>query len=131
LKILATYCSKEKNESEELLPAHKRYQSKRIERLNAIASEKRMPFYILSGKFGLIKADHPIAYYDHLLIDSEVASHAKFVASQIIDNDITEIEFLSRTIEEDPQLASYHKCIQMTAEIANIHINIIHGTFQE
>lgn len=74
---------------------------------------------IFSGYFGLIHADQLLPDYDHLLRESQVEYHAKFVAVQIKENDITEIEFHSRTIEEDPQLAAYHKCLQMAAEIAD------------
>lgn len=86
---------------------------------------------IFSGYFGLIHADQLIPDYDHLLRESQVEYHAKFVAVQIEENGVTEIEFHSRTIEEDAQLNNYHNCIQMAAEIAKVPFTIVHRNFQE
>lgn len=131
MKILATYCSAKKDERLDLLPAYQRYKSRRIELILGKAQELDLPFMILSGQFGLIHFDQPLHYYDHLLRPYQVGSHAKTVAGQIIENEITEIEFHSRTIEEDPDIQAYYDCMRMACEIANIELQIIHDTFQE
>ena len=95
------------------------------------AESDGLTFMIFSGYFGLIHADQPLPDYDHLLRGSQVEYHAKFVAVQIEENGITEIEFISRTIEEDPQLSAYHRCIEMAAQIANVPVTIVHRKFQE
>ena len=131
MKILATYCSAEKDERLDLLPAFQRYQSKRINLVMGKAQELGIPFMIISGQFGLIRFDHPLPYYDHLLRPDKVGDHAKFVAGHITKIKITEIEFYSRKIEHDPNLQAYHDCMRMACEIAQIELQIIHDTFQE
>lgn len=131
MKILATYCSAKKNEQLDLLPAYKRYQSERIKLVMAKAEGQNVPFMIFSGEFGLIHFDQPLPYYDHLLRPDQVEHHAKFVAVQITENNITEIQFYSRSIEEDPNLQAYHDCMKMASDIAEIELRIIHDTFQE
>ncbi len=131
MKILATYCSAEKDKRVDLLPAYQRYNSERILDVKAEAESQDLTFMIFSGYFGLIHADQPIPDYDHLLRESQVEYHAKFVAVQIEENGVTDIEFHSRTIEEDPQLNNYHNCIQMAAEIAKVPVTIVHRNFQE
>jgi hypothetical protein len=131
LKILATYCSAQKDEQLDPLPAYQRYQSDRIKIVIAKAEDQNVSFMILSGKFGLIHFDQPLPYYDHLLKPFEVEEHANFVAMQITENGISEIEFYSRSIEEDPNLQAYHDCMKQACQLAKVSLNVIHDTFQE
>ena len=131
MKVISTYCSAEKDKRIDLIPAYQRYTSERIACLKSEAKSQGTTFMILSGKFGLIHADHPLPNYNHLLRESQVEYQAKFVAVQIEENGITEIEFHSRTVEEDPQLVTYHNCIQMAAEIVKVPVTIVHRNFQE
>lgn len=131
MKILATYCSAEKDKRIDLLPAYQRYKSERILEIKSEAESRGLTFMIFSGYFGLIHSDQPLPHYDHLLRESQIEYHAKFVADQIEENSVTEIEFISRTVEEDPQLANYHACIKMAAEIAKVPVSIVHRNFQE
>lgn len=131
MKILATYCSAEKDKRVDLLPAYQRYKSERILEIKSEAESRGLTFMIFSGYFGLIHFDQPLPNYDHLLRESQIDYHAKFVAVQIEENDITEIDFISRTVEEDPQLANYHACIKMAADIAKVPVTIVHRNFQE
>ncbi len=62
---ICTLCSRDKNEEVGLLPARERYVSERIRNVERIANELGVPFYIVSGKFGLLQADELIPYYDH------------------------------------------------------------------
>ncbi len=131
MKILATYCSALKNETVELVASHKRYKSNRIESIRIKAQNLAIPFFILSGKFGLIRSDQPIPYYDHLLVMAEVESHSKLVAEQIKEAGISKIEFFSRSIHEDPNIKAYLDCMKMACETNSIPLQIIHDTFQE
>ena len=83
MKVLCTYCSAEKQTVVGNVPAISRYISKRIDRVAKQAEKENRPLFILSGKYGIIPAAHPIPYYDHLLTQEEVLAHAKKVASQI------------------------------------------------
>jgi len=66
-----------------LLPAIERYISERIILVNQLAEKSGAEFKILSGKFGLLKADDKIPWYDHLLKMEEVEEMSKKVESQI------------------------------------------------
>ena len=124
MKILATYCSKDKNESKTPLPAVELYMDERIYQLAALAIRNNSPFYILSGKYGLIRGDSHIRYYDHLLTEDEVAAHSKLVADQIKDDGITEIHFYGESIEKDPNVKAYYKCLNNAAENSGIMLEI-------
>jgi hypothetical protein len=125
LKILATYCSAQKDEQSGSLPAYQRYQSDRIKMVMARAEKQDFPFMILSGMFGLIEFDQPLPYYDHLLKPFEVEQHANFVAIQIKEFNVTEIEFYSRSLEEDPNLQAYHNCILTAGRMTGIQVSIL------
>ena len=93
MKVLATYCSAEKDKRVDLLPAYQRYKSERISMLKSEAESQGLTFMIFSGYFGLIHSGQPIPDYDHLLRESQIEYHAKFVAVQIEENGITETSF--------------------------------------
>lgn len=75
-----TYCSKEKKKSARPLSALERYQSPRIHQVHDEAERDGADFRILSGRFGLIRGDERIPWYDHLLQSSEVGKMVERVA---------------------------------------------------
>ena len=106
------------------MPAIQLYDSKRISKVFKLAKSQNTKFVILSGKYGLIEAHEQINYYDHLLDQTEVESHSGVMASQIATKDISEIVFFSNTVEADPNLLPYLRCIKRACEIAKIPITI-------
>ncbi|NND76616.1 MAG: hypothetical protein HKN39_00335 [Flavobacteriales bacterium] len=117
MEIFATYCSAHKKEDSGLLPAIERYQSDRIRNIKDLADQKAVPFFILSGKFGLIPAGNPVPFYDHLLINKAVAGHSQKVAQQISEKGINSIRYFTRDPRIDLNIDPYLKCIQKACEI--------------
>jgi len=122
--VYLTYCSAQKNFSKKALPAIQLYDSERISKVFELAKSQNAKFVILSGKYGLVEAHQQINYYDHLLNQTEVESHAGVMASQIATKDISEIVFFSNSVQTDPNLLPYLRSIKRACEIANIPITI-------
>lgn len=121
-EIIVTYCSKEKNSTEDTLPAIELYRSDRITSVATIAQLQSVQFYILSGKFGLVHSTDALPYYDQLLKDNNVAEVAKKVADRLQIDNISKINFYTQTLEQDPQLASYWKCIHEATQNADCEL---------
>ena len=129
MKILCTYCSAEKHTVVGNVPAISRYISKRIDWVAKQAAQENRPLFILSGRYGIIPATHPIPYYDHLLTQKEVSAHAQKVASQIKEHGITHITFYTRSLQEDPNLAPYINCITQAAKLAKVGLVVEEAAF--
>lgn len=116
MKILCTFCSKEKVKNEGFLPAWKRYTSARILSIRDTAHASNIPFFILSGKHGLISENKEIEYYDHLLSEDSIQKIVSLVVGQIKESAVTEIIFYTRP--EDTSLLPYlHVLEQATKEL--------------
>ena len=105
MEIFCTYCSWPKLKTKKDLPAIKRYKSRRIKSVSESAKVLRLPFYILSGEFGLIPEEKPIPYYDHLLILNEIVQLSKTVRSQIEENNINKIIFFINSYFQDENIS--------------------------
>ncbi len=123
--ILATYCTGQKNNNiTSQVPACKLYRSDRIDAVSNAAGNLDLPFYILSGKYGLIHSDEKIDFYDHMLSDEEVEKHANLIASQIKDNGISSILYFINSSKIDPLNKAYINCMKQAASITNISLTI-------
>jgi hypothetical protein len=131
MKILCTYCSADKHTTVGNVPAISRYVSKRIDWVADKADKQNKPFFILSGKYGIIPATYLIPYYDHLLTQEEVTGHAQKVASQIREYSITHITFYTRSLQQDPNVAPYINCITQAAELAKVYLVVEEAAFEE
>ena len=129
MTIFCTYCSAEKGTTEELLPALRRYHSKRIQRIHKAARNAGCGFYILSGEYGLLKPDEKIPYYDHLLVDDEVEAQAFRLTEQIKQYDITQIVFFTLSISKDEKLAPYHAALHLACAFASITLSFVEIDF--
>ncbi len=122
MKVIVTICSKNKDNTVGHIPAYLRYKSTRIKQVTKIANEECLPFFILSGKYGLIKYNEPIPFYDYLLLDKEVARISKIVSTQIIDNNISSIDFYAKPKLND--WVTYYEVLGKAAKLSNINLNI-------
>ena len=100
MEILCTTCCKEKSLDIEPVPAYQRYVSKRIQGIKILSDTSHTPFFILSGKFGLIHQDEKITSYDMLLTDGLVPHLANMVSEQIKKYAITSIIFYAQRREK-------------------------------
>ena len=64
MDVLITTCSKEKRLDAGLLPAAQRYVSVRIAAVVARGQRLGLTVFILSGKYGLLRPDEEIEWYD-------------------------------------------------------------------
>ena len=111
--LYCTYCSAEKNYSETPTPAIELYKNERITDVYHKAKRTEVEFAILSGKFGIVEAQQPIAYYDHLLTAEEVDVHSELVASQLAEMGVSKVIFYTFSVRKDPNLEAYISCIQI------------------
>jgi tetratricopeptide (TPR) repeat protein len=124
MAAFCTYCSREKDTTAAPLPAWKRYRSARISKVAELASEGRVRFLILSGRFGLVESNELIPYYDHLLLDGEVQQLAEVVAGQIKEMGIDRITFFADAGRYLAQVRPYISTIQRACSDAGITLAI-------
>ncbi len=129
LTVFCTYCSAEKDASDVLLPAIRRYRSDRIARIYSAALTAGCGFFILSGEFGLLDPNAPIPYYDHLLLANEVETQAFRVAEQIRQHGITQLLFFTLPVAKDEKLAPYHAALRLACQIVHIPLSLVEIDF--
>lgn len=125
MKVFATYCSALKNELNGSVPAVELYASDRILDIYTSAKKENVPCFILSGKYGLIPAETPIPYYDHLLVPGELEEHTKLVAKQLRESHISKLSFFMRSLSTDKNLETYRDCIVWACKNANVSVEVI------
>lgn len=99
-KVYCTICSKDKRTDKGLLPAKERYISDRINSVGKLSENDKVPFFILSGEFGLLNSDERIPYYDHLLIPEEVAILTERATKKLSELKVGEVVFFARPKKE-------------------------------
>jgi hypothetical protein len=107
MKAFCTYCSKSKSHKSCEIPAISRYLSGRIQEVYEAALAVNLPFYVLSGRYGLVEPQREIPDYDYLLQDEEVAALAKRVAGQISEYQIEGFVFFIEPVANDPNVQHY------------------------
>ena len=90
-------CSHEKREEEGLLPARERYLGSHIAKVEREASQEGLPFFILSGVYGLIPAEEGISYYDQSLTVVGVPFLTIKVHSQLRQYGLDAVHFFTKT----------------------------------
>ena len=120
MKIICTICSRAKREDAELLPAEERYTATHIKTVKEIAQKDGVPFYILSGKYGLISSQTKIPYYDYYLENSAVDELSERVSKQIQEVGITEINFYG---EEKDSWLPYKNALEKGVKSSGIILN--------
>ena len=121
MKIVCTICSRHKREDKKFLPARVRYTSARIQEAEKIATDTNLPFFILSGKYGLISSEQEIPNYDYLLEESNINNLVKIVCEQIKRNNITEIDFYS---DHKDNCETYEEVINKSVNLTGVILNI-------
>jgi hypothetical protein len=122
MRTIVTICSKNKDGSTGDIAAYLRYKSNRINEVMKVATKKKLPFFILSGKYGLIKHDQPIPFYNHLLVNEETDRLAKIISDQIINYGINSITFYAKPKLQD--WAAYYDALEKAASMAKINLDI-------
>jgi len=119
MEIICTTCSKRKRRTPGLLPARRRYLSRRIRYVLEQAARSGRPALILSGRFGLLAPDDPILWYDHALTPDEVATLVPVLVEQLRARRTSAVVFHARprsTAGWEP----YHEAIELACRQAGI-----------
>ena len=120
MRVAVTICSRQKNEDVELLPACRRYTGEHIANTEKIAQELGLPFFILSGKYGLLPADEKIPNYDYHLETSTIDDLAEVMEEQLRKFNVNEIEFYT---EGKESWIPYETALKKAAELASVTLN--------
>lgn len=124
MKLVCTYCSGPKRDNGGLLPAVDRYLSERIGGLRDLAAANEDGFAILSGEYGLLAADEPIPWYDHLLEPHEVEMLAVRVAEQLLALAPDSVEYHTANPRVAPAVEPYGATLQRACVIAGLPLSI-------
>mgnify|MGYP000048779606 FL=1 len=119
MKALVTICARKKREDAGLMPAYLRYDAPHVTHTYEEAKRLELPFYILSGKYGIIKGDTPLELYDYYLEDGKVDELGTVMAKQLQTEGITDIVFYT---EEKASWVPYTRALVMAAETATANL---------
>lgn len=93
MELAATICSRQKDPDVTMMPAHRRYLGAHVAYARARARDMGLPFFVLSGKFGLLRDDDPVPYYDYRLGMHDVEWLARIVVAQYGGLRVTHVWF--------------------------------------
>jgi hypothetical protein len=122
---LATTCTALKDPTPAPLPAWRRYQGPRVAHVRSEAARRGLKAFILSGQLGFLSLDEPVPYYDHLLLDGEVAALLPKVKAQLENQGLESLEFLHRPLAQDPLLAPYLRLMREACALAGVTLCLV------
>jgi hypothetical protein len=104
------------------MPARERYIGSHIAIAEQAAEKEKLPLYFLSGMLGLVGADEPLAYYDHVLTHREMPALIGVIARQLQRLDIGTVHLYVKT---KPSWRTYLYALQLAGDEigATIHIH--------
>lgn len=117
--IVCSICSKVKSTEAGKLPARQRYQGSHIGKVEAIALEQGVPFFILSGRFGLLAADEGVESYDYLLIEEDVQRLADEIQVKLYEHKIGVVHFYTKL---KPQWEPYGRALAIACSAAKVRL---------
>lgn len=120
--IVCTICSREKDKSTQSMPAHERYKSDRIKHVRMIARAAHKSYYILSGKFGLLKAYETVPSYDYVLGDEDVSRLSYLIGSRLSQEGVTEVLFYTKSLRE---WAPYLRAMELACTRGGVKLRVV------
>lgn len=87
------------------------YLSRNIREVYEMSQRQGLDFRILSGKFGLLRADDKMGWYDYLLTKDAVDNLARKMQGQMALDDIKEVTFFAENRERHPNWVPYYDAI--------------------
>ncbi len=124
MKILCSYCSATKREDDGLLPAVERYLSARLRVLWLRGRAQGTPLFILSGEYGLLGAEEPIPWYDHLLQPDDVAALAADAAALLRGLHVESVAYHTAPLAEYPAVRPYFDAISAACAAAGVPLTV-------
>jgi hypothetical protein len=123
MDFICTTCCKEKRTDDGLLPAVQRYTDDRISYVAQESKRLSQPLLILSGKYGLIKAETPISWYDQALLDEDVEDMVPHVATQLTHHRAATILFYAEPSIKDGWWP-YHELLEQACRQADVELRL-------
>ncbi len=124
VEYMVTTCSKEKDPADGVLPAIQRYQHPRIDWVYQESQRLDLPMLILSGKYGLIRPDDPIPWYDQALTLDNVSTLLPILTEQLHQTLPDLIHFIALP-PETPGWAPYHLVLEQACAPLKVKIRLI------
>jgi hypothetical protein len=121
MEFVCTICCKEKRTDTSLLPAIDRYLSTRIAFAYDESRRLGRPMLILSGKYGLLRPEDPIPWYDQKLVMEAVPEIVPVIASRLTKLGVSHIIFYCRT-KTDLDWRPYHAALEQACQMQNVEI---------
>lgn len=125
MNALCTHCSAKKRHDPSDMPAILRYKSQRICDVHTAALSLKAGFFILSGKFGLLRPCYPIPDYDHKLTDPEVEAHSKTVAAQLAESAVDHLVYITQAVADDQNLKPYLETIRRACALTSVSLFVL------
>lgn len=116
MKYIITTCCKDKRLDEALLPSIDRYLDPRIKKVFNIAKKSGDGFLILSGKYGILKPEDPIPYYDQILLEENVPEIVDLVVPRFRELRVAEIIVYGKDASLDLGWIPYYSVLKKSCE---------------
>jgi hypothetical protein len=122
--IVCTICSREKSKSKGRLTARKRYLGGHIKLAEAAANKDNLPFFIVSGKDGLLAGGQLVDHYDQQLTEQQVPRLVARLCTQFFQLafEVTEIRFYTKMKDS---WKPYRDALQQAAAKLQIPVTVI------
>jgi hypothetical protein len=115
--IVCSICSRVKSSDEGLLPARERYQGSHISKVEGEALKRGVPFFILSGLYGLLAAEEGVPNYDYLLTNADVLKLADKIQAQLYTHNVGVVYFHTKF---KPQWEPYGEALSAACKAAKV-----------
>ena len=123
--VYCTICCKEKKTNKEPIDSINRYISNRIKFVFEKSQKDSAEFRILSGKYGLLKPNDKIPWYDKKLEFSDISALKKIVKKQILKQNICKIVFFGKDKKKNPDWEPYYNLIENACSELGVDLQIM------
>lgn len=123
MEIVCTPCSKRKRRDPGLIPAKRRYLSKRIRHVLDQAERTGQPAFILSGRYGLLGPDEQIPWYDRELAVDDLDTFVPLLARQLRSRQANSVIFYARP-RSTAGWGPYHEALEQACRSAKVQCTI-------
>ena len=122
--IYCTLCCKKKSLDKRKIKSIKRYFSGRIIKIYQKSAIDRVGFRIFSGKYGLLKPEKKIFWYDKKFSQKKISEMAGLLEKQILKEKITRIVFFAYNPERNKGWHPYLKVLKIACRMVNTELKI-------
>ena len=124
MKIYCTTCCKEKASTSKKIAAIDLYLSGRISAIYKWSKKDKIAFRILSGKYGLLRPETKIEWYDKKLEMEDLPQIVPIIAEHLSENKIEEVVFFAKNLTDFPDWKPYYEAIEKACFLVNTFLNI-------